>query len=149
MPYKNKEERLAYHKEYARKHTDKSKAYYLKNRERILLLKKEYGEKNRKLRKKYNNKIKLASPWRSSYFNAKNRCTNKNGQDYHTYGARGIKFLLSMEEMKSIWFRDKAYKMKRPSIDRINNDGNYEFLNCRFIEGSENATKGNYESRWK
>ena len=31
--------------------------------------------------------------------------------------------------------------MKRPSIDRINNDGHYELSNCRFIEASENIKR--------
>lgn len=31
--------------------------------------------------------------------------------------------------------------MKRPSIDRIDNDGNYEISNCQFIEFVENRRK--------
>jgi len=70
-----------------------------------------------------------------------NRCENKNSKIYQYYGGRGIKCLITEEELKKLWFRDKAYDMERPSIDRINNDGDYMFDNCRFIELSENIGK--------
>lgn len=152
MPYKDKNKRAIYQKNWHRKNKDKvridSAKYYQKNRQLILLKKKEYCKKNKEKRCLYDKRIKLKFPWRSSYFNAKNRCTNKNNQDYKTYGKRGIKFLLTIEEIKKIWFRDKAFLLHRATIDRKNNNKNYCFTNCRFIEGSENATKGNYESRW-
>jgi hypothetical protein len=32
--------------------------------------------------------------------------------------------------------------MARPSIDRKDNDGHYEFSNCRFIEHADNVRHG-------
>ena len=49
---------------------------------------------------------------------------------------------MTKDDFKFIWFRDKAHGMKQPSIDRIDNDGNYELSNCRFIEHRENARLG-------
>ncbi len=49
-----------------------------------------------------------------------------------------------------LWIRDKAGKMKRPSIDRINSGGNYTLNNCRFIELSANihrSLKERYDKR--
>lgn len=94
-------------------------------------------------------KIKNESPWILNYRAARNRCENKNVVNYKRYGGKGIKFLLTIEEIKILWFRDKSYLLHKPSLDRKNSLGNYEFSNCRFIEFSENARankKGNQKS---
>ena len=80
-------------------------------------------------------------PWVIRYHACKSRCNNKNNLRYKDYGGRGIKLLLTIEDIKKAWIRDKASKMKRPSIDRIDNDGHYEPKNIRFIERSENTQK--------
>lgn len=75
---------------------------------------------------------------RKCYDNAKQRCGNKNDPKYNYYGGKGIKFLLTMNEIAELWKRDGADKMDRPSLDRIDNAGNYVFSNCRFVEFVEN-----------
>lgn len=80
-------------------------------------------------------------PWMMSYNCAKKRCENKNDVSYRHYGARGIKLLMTKEDFKAIWFRDKAYLLDRPSIDRKNGKGNYTIDNCRFIELFKNISK--------
>ena len=82
--------------------------------------------------------LRKRHPWYYSYSAARQRCTNKNNPRYYTYGARGIKFLMTPEDFKFLWFRDKAYLMKKPTIDREDINGNYEINNCRFIEHREN-----------
>lgn len=153
MPFKNEEKQKEYFKEWRRINKDiiclKAKIYYDKNKSEILLKKKEYWKENNSERNLYQKELRIKYPWRSHYFSAKNRCTNKNGKNYNTYGGRGIKFELTLNEIKELWYRDNAGNMKRATIDRIDNNKNYRFENCRFMEGSENATKGNYESRWK
>lgn len=77
--------------------------------------------------------------WLSHYYEAKRRCTKKNRKDYPRYGGRGIKFLMTTNNFKELWFRDKAYLLRQPSIDRRNSKKNYELSNCRFIEMRENT----------
>lgn len=76
------------------------------------------------------------NPWRRSYDGAKSRCA-PNG----AYYKRGTKFSMSVEEFKYLWFRDKAALMKRPSIDRIDSNGDYILSNCRFIELEQNRRR--------
>ena len=65
--------------------------------------------------------------------NMKSRCYNKNTINYNRYGGRGI---IVCEEWKNFEpFRDWAVKngyQDDLTIDRINPDGNYEPLNCRW-----------------
>lgn len=80
------------------------------------------------------------NPWYRSYRAAKNRC-NPNSK-YGAYHALGIKFLMTIQDFKFLWFRDKAYLMKKPSIDRIRSKENYELKNCRYIEWIDNCSQG-------
>lgn len=80
-------------------------------------------------------------PWAGVLSRARSRCNDKNNHNFHRYGGRGIRCLLSMDEMKALWLRDGAASMVRPSIDRIDNDGHYSMDNCRFIEHSDNSAR--------
>lgn len=80
-------------------------------------------------------------PWKRVLTNIKTRCNNKNATQYKYYGGKGIKCLITEEEIKELWFRDKAYLMKNPSIDRENSNLNYTFNNCRFIEININTQR--------
>ena len=106
----------------------------------------EHMRRSRKMKSSQHNKemriYRKKYPWVKPYRAALERCTNKNCHKYRRYGRRGIKFMLTMEEIKTLWFRDKAYTLEVPSIDRINNEGHYEYSNCRFIERHENSRKG-------
>lgn len=82
-------------------------------------------------------------PWRKTAYIIKDRCTRIKNPQYKYYGARGIRCLITVDELKELWFRDKAFKMKNPSIDRIDNNGNYEFNNCRYIEWGKNSAERN------
>lgn len=86
----------------------------------------------------------MDSPWMRNYYSAKGRCSNPKSTGYRRYGGRGIKFLLTKDEIKEMWFRDKAYLMKRASLDRIDNNGHYFKENCRFLETRDNALKDSH-----
>lgn len=104
---------------------------------------------SKKFKAEYQRRWHKIHPWYRSHISAQTRCNNQKNNHYHRYGERGIKFLLIVDETKQLWFRDKAYNMKKPSIDRKDNDGNYEFNNCRFIEMVDNIIKANKETKFK
>ena len=82
-------------------------------------------------------------PWLSTFFQIECRCKRKYHPSYKWYGGKGIKNLLTKNQLKELWFRDKAHLMKRPSIDRIKSHLNYTFDNCRYIELSKNSSRAN------
>jgi hypothetical protein len=96
----------------------------------------------RRLQANQRRKYLLAhEPWILTFDRIWSRCNWKKYERYKRYGGRGIKSLITKDELKQLWFRDNASSMKKPSIDRIDNDGNYTFENCRFIESSENCSR--------
>ena len=70
--------------------------------------------------------------------NIKSRCFNKNTPGYHNYGARDItmcdewsnSFTSFYNHVKSL----PDYGKKGYTLDRINNDGNYEPGNVRWVD---------------
>ena len=85
-------------------------------------------------------------PWKFILKSIKTRCNKPNSENYKWYGGRGIKCLITEEELKFLWFRDKAYLMNKPSIDRKENDGHYELGNCEFIEMDINLKKSHKDN---
>lgn len=96
---------------------------------------------NLRYNKEYQKNWYSSHPWVKYYSSAWNRCNEVYHRSYYRYGALGIKLLMKPNDFKYLWFRDKAYLMKAPSIDRINPNENYTLDNCRFIELSENVRR--------
>lgn len=76
--------------------------------------------------------------------NVKQRCNNPNHPSYPNYGGRGILMCGDWDnfEVFYTWAINNGYSDSL-ELDRINNDGNYEPTNCRFITHKEN----NYNKR--
>jgi len=73
----------------------------------------------------------------------KQRCFNPRDKAYKWYGGRGIIICLEWKNNYSafkFWAILNGYQ-EGLTIDRIDNDGNYEPNNCQFITKEENARK--------
>ena len=84
----------------------------------------------------------------SIWINMKARCRDKNRKNYKNYGARGIKVCKEWAE-SFISFRNWALASSYQdnlTIDRINNDGNYEPDNCQWLTRIENIKKGDHHA---
>ena len=81
-------------------------------------------------------------PWLKTLYKVRYRCKDKNSK----YCKHEIKCLLTQDDIKYLWERDKPWLLKRLSIDRIDSQGNYTRENCRFIELSENSRLGGKRS---
>lgn len=77
--------------------------------------------------------------------NMKQRCFNKNNKFYNRYGGRGITICNEWEnDFKNFydWSIKNGYK-DNLTIDRINNDGNYEPANCRWVDNKTQSNNRN------
>ena len=68
------------------------------------------------------------------------RCNNPKSFSYHNYGGRGISICNEWSDYLTFkeWATSTGYKPNL-SIDRINNDGNYEPSNCHWTTAKEQS----------
>ena len=68
------------------------------------------------------------------------RCHNENAPNYKWYGARGVSVCREWRNHPAVfleWALNNGYT-EGLQIDRIDNDGNYEPGNCRFVTNRDN-----------
>jgi len=80
----------------------------------------------------------------------KKRCNNKNSPRYKDYGGRGI-FVCGIwkdnfQEFYN-WSELNGYRNDLV-IDRINNDGDYEPTNCRWVTNIVNCNNGRHNKKY-
>lgn len=73
----------------------------------------------------------------------KGRCLRKTDHAYNYYGAKGIKVCDRWLKFENFYI-DMGKKPEGKTLDRINNNGNYELSNCRWADWE---TQNNNTSR--
>lgn len=110
-----------------------------------------HAELSREIGLKVNKKHGQAgTPLYAVWNGMKQRCGNPNSTSYADYGGRGINVCEEWNNFDSFyeWATSNGYRQGL-SIDRIDNSGNYEPSNCRWVSGKTQCRNRRNNTRFK
>lgn len=75
----------------------------------------------------------------NSWLAAKSRCFNRNAENWEWYGGRGITMTPEWVNSYETFLKDMGRCPSGLTLERINNDGNYEPENCKWATMKEQS----------
>lgn len=77
------------------------------------------------------------TPEYRAWIDMRRRCLNPSRSDYHYYGGRGITVCDNWLNSFNSFLTDMGQRPEGLTLDRLDNNGNYEPSNCKWVTRAE------------